>query len=389
MRDQNRQLMWAARLGAAFADPDLFVDCINECPDRDLAMRMMKLGARLSSQGGSKRREYVLNHVLECEARTSFFLQAPLDDLLLEIASCACKFDDSTLLFLLNRILDHGGERVAARMACALSPCIIAAVPTTPLLAELVDLATRLMQSDLSLVAHMFADAAFLDELSKRREFVTILPKLSSFPIEQCSTFLTVTTIGKLVDRCFSFARPVYFGQSFSQCAIRFLARCAAAHVADLEETITRGMVFLGRSGWAVEYGDILVSLLDTSSIKLVVELYRLGCLDDLVRTAISRHADHRTWWNILNQLRRQWPERVSNLLGEPTPHVAVTPESCPITLVECAHPVTASDGHTYERSAIMKHICVNGSFSPMTKQPLEMFLFPNRCICTGQVHLE
>merc|ERR1719343_429611 len=52
---------------------------------------------------------------------------------------------------------------------------------------------------------------------------------------------------------------------------------------------------------------------------------------------------------------------------------------TCPITKDLFDDPVVASDGHTYERSAITEHILRNGPRSPMTNQALQSTqFFPN-----------
>ena len=52
----------------------------------------------------------------------------------------------------------------------------------------------------------------------------------------------------------------------------------------------------------------------------------------------------------------------------------------CPITLDRMRVPVVASDGHTYERSAIQAVLKSSGR-SPMTREVLEPLLFPNRAL--------
>tara|TARA_B110000046_G_scaffold32301_1_gene34584 strand:+ start:248 stop:1870 length:1623 start_codon:yes stop_codon:yes gene_type:complete len=50
----------------------------------------------------------------------------------------------------------------------------------------------------------------------------------------------------------------------------------------------------------------------------------------------------------------------------------------CPITLEEIRDPVTASDGHTYEKYAIEKVLTSNDPRSPITKERLMPFIFSN-----------
>ena len=57
----------------------------------------------------------------------------------------------------------------------------------------------------------------------------------------------------------------------------------------------------------------------------------------------------------------------------------------CPITFDEMEDPVVASDGHTYERSAILSVLRdgkKNGvAFSPLTREPLRAIVYPNRAL--------
>jgi hypothetical protein len=55
------------------------------------------------------------------------------------------------------------------------------------------------------------------------------------------------------------------------------------------------------------------------------------------------------------------------------------TSHTCPITLSECVDPVVASDGFTYERSAILKVMRQSDiPHSPMTREVLDAFLISN-----------
>ena len=62
--------------------------------------------------------------------------------------------------------------------------------------------------------------------------------------------------------------------------------------------------------------------------------------------------------------------------LGElPLPHEF----KCPITYARMKDPVVASDGHSYERSAIVRVLAARHPRSPLTREPLERTLFANR----------
>ena len=57
----------------------------------------------------------------------------------------------------------------------------------------------------------------------------------------------------------------------------------------------------------------------------------------------------------------------------------------CPITFDEMQDPVVASDGHTYERSAILAVLRdgkkKGGAMSPLTREPLLATVYPNRAL--------
>ena len=53
----------------------------------------------------------------------------------------------------------------------------------------------------------------------------------------------------------------------------------------------------------------------------------------------------------------------------------------CPVTWSKFVDPVVASDGHTYERSAITDVIESGNGLSPLTREPLETYLTVNRCL--------
>ena len=53
----------------------------------------------------------------------------------------------------------------------------------------------------------------------------------------------------------------------------------------------------------------------------------------------------------------------------------------CPITQDTFVDPVVASDGHTYEKAAIQRHIETSGPYSPITRERITRTLTPNRHI--------
>ena len=136
----------------------------------------------------------------------------------------------------------------------------------------------------------------------------------------------------------------------------------------------------LWRTGWPVQLGPVLAHLLDTSNVALVVEWEKYGKLPSLIRASQT----HKTteWRAVRGILRHLYPARVRTALGET--HVAApdtdrTECTCVITLERIVNPVILSDGHTYERDAIMRHFASSGFVSPLTRQRVAPYVFTNR----------
>ena len=83
-------------------------------------------------------------------------------------------------------------------------------------------------------------------------------------------------------------------------------------------------------------------------------------------------------WEKVLSLLRREFTVDTYR----PDSDVPEAAEfCCPITLCRFVHPVVATDGHTYERSALIKHVVANGFISPLTREPLGTDVFENRAV--------
>lgn len=142
-------------------------------------------------------------------------------------------------------------------------------------------------------------------------------------------------------------------------------------------------VVALSRYGWPTAFGNLVANMLSTPSVEFIIELHRVHHLDFLIRKAhhhveISKDVQ---WRVVRGRLRALWPTRFASVLNLATiPKDAVsTTYECPITLQECIHPVVASDGHTYERDALLRFLADHEEpRSPVTKTPLCLILFEN-----------
>lgn len=388
-------LEWAARIGAAWADTELFVDVVSSCPHRRVATMLVKVGSALSALQGPARLRYITNHVMDCELKLAYFLGPPLDDILLQASTLTARSPEEVpFAKLMHAILDREVAGMPERIACSVAPVLIQLTATSENLDVLVDLSVRLMRMEPQEVTPMFEDSALFDNLAKRAELTVVIGRLCQIPFEKCPRMARVCTVGKVICRCIHMSKPMYASQSFAFDALLLMEICASVCGDDLAEVLVDGVVAHGRSGWVYGIGGLVRRLTAGPSVRLVVLLEKNGCLDTLIlaasrfRSVIESEASrgrpplHSSWGVALCQLRRQWPERVAEVLNEPyAAPLPVTEYTCPVTLCECVDPVVASDGHTYERNAILKHVCRNGAFSPLTKGLLELRLVPNRAV--------
>jgi hypothetical protein len=163
--------------------------------------------------------------------------------------------------------------------------------------------------------------------------------------------------------------------------AVKFLTCCSS--VVETNVLLISDIIYLSRHGWVDEYATLLLHMVSGTSVQFVVELERTGRLSSLLEE-VSRRVDDESshnqsvWIKIQSALQNIWPARMS-FAAEIT-SCAKTQAICPITLHTMVHPVVASDGHTYERDAIMELFVKFDGVSPMTKQRLDYHLFKNYC---------
>jgi hypothetical protein len=134
---------------------------------------------------------------------------------------------------------------------------------------------------------------------------------------------------------------------------------------------------------------EVPILLLQAGDVALVVQALRMGKKgEDLLRRLASQSAGHR------DALVLVWPSKMKEVLAVRTlrsnssPPLPCTSYECPITLEPCVDPVVASDGHTYERDALMNLFmhapCAHAAGplpvirSPMTRQRLLVMAYPN-----------
>lgn len=308
----------------------------------------------------------------------TFFAQYPLDMLLCHLHTrCDLLRTDAELHDLLADLATADGIDLP-RFACGIASVLLDALCSAPRVPALVARCIFL----LSVVAYV--DAELLNDLALFRTLATYAHGGSSTTVGHLLAFVHLggyaqTTV--LVEDLYValLRRVVRRGESDDALEAQTLV---AVNPELRSERYVEETVQLWRTGWPAPLGTLVATLLDTPCVALVVRLDRIGKLEDLVRTAHAAHTACPHWSAVHALLRGAYATRVAEILGDPAP----APETdagaeCPITLVRMQRPVVASDGHTYERDALMRHFVVNGFTSPLTRERVAPVLYPNRAL--------
>lgn len=130
--------------------------------------------------------------------------------------------------------------------------------------------------------------------------------------------------------------------------------------------------------GWRVAFLQALVRAAGTTIVvRIVQEQGETSCL--LRRLADGFSDVARAEYVAL------WPDVVAPAVqyaGAAAPATPCVDHECPITHDPCCDPVVASDGHTYERDTILRYMMKRpGAPSPLTRDPLDTFVVPNRSL--------
>ena len=278
-------------------------------------------------------------------------------------------------------------------MACNVIPSLTSVAENTPHVTALCMLLERFAKDPDSRL--MLCDPELFRSLSKRTILKTHLHSVINV-IVAAKLFGSPSVIDSVVYQCTSiFAYdygPTLFNTHASQndpilkSALELLECCAA--LSCWKSSLVPWMVEVSTTGWPLEMGRLLSVMLSGTSVEFVLAMHSHGKLSSLIRRAqdhMQKNVGDLTWRAVRASLKRHWPAQVSLALGnelEVKNGGAATTVTCPITLQECVHPVVASDGNTYERDALMKHMSNNRNvLSPLTKEPLEYHLFDNRAI--------
>lgn len=380
--EDTERTFLASVLGDSFGNAESFAAECQNCKDQSLVVDLFFLCGPLVTLQGTNYLSFVRHHVLGCKVRTAFYIRAPLQSYLMQIAGSPkllTTFKDNHFAFLVL-LLQVTKDLVVETVACVVIPAVtkvvhdvyyvgdmcalvahIAAVQTTRMTVLEPDLFRglamhfRLHPSEPSVV-----DVVQKGMLHLHKDLNVLFPV-----VRECAVFLE--TQGLCVR-----------GLS----ALHLLEVCAANPLWR-PHLIQHVVVYARRFGWEVVFGQLLSSLLQGQSVELVVKLHASGHLDSLIATSHAHSKQRVEWRAVRGLLRTHWPAQVDKFLpnhrdppANPSSENRQGCPECPITLHPCVHPVMASDGRIYERDALMTHFTVHGMISPMTKQSLDYSIF-------------
>ena len=334
--------------------------------------------------------DLIQREVWPSRPRTNFFVRAPLDHLVWNFAQLETDEDSEHVYNVFTRACQEGAN--VARMACGILPACARFLPKTKHMALVCNLLAALLEHS-DEVRNMMLDVELLRALAGRMQCYSNVVEVMNV-IRQIDTF--EDPIQPIVDRCAvllsksQVAARLHENEHLRE-ALSFLENYA--RVQRWRDYLVPHVVVLARNAWPMEMGTFMSSMLTTTSVHLVVSLENTARLRQLLRAAHAYASNSLAWRAVRGQVRKQWPAKYAEYLPQLAQLELVTTRqqrkstsgapslsaTCPITLDICIHPVVASDGHTYERDALMRHLSIAGFISPMTKGMLEYHLYENR----------
>lgn len=377
---QASTVVLAARVGRLNAS----MAALAQCPDRELRADLYTVRSQLEQLLLGTRKayvQYVRDEVWPSEHRTAFYVHAPLQSFLLGLVDSRDELDIEELLLVCDALLAGADE---ARVAAAMVPLIQAKVLTVDdetfsaacLLLKRVAISPSLLARTSLLDPGLFEALGIRMVRGNNEPFCVATAARLLLDASLFDNLCVVPVVHRCA-RCLAHSRVEWGSRPHLRACLDVLERACAEHSVWRDRLMVH-VVGLGTSGWDEACAPLLATMLGTTSVELVLRLHTAGRLASLAGTADD--LAHRegavglSWRAVRASLRRQWPSYISP--PWPTPSSGVV---CPITLDHCAIPVVASDGYTYERDAIVRHMATNGPVSPMTRQTLEYHLYDNR----------
>ena len=363
-------------MGAAWMDPVLFASIVADSSDLVGALDLVRMSSHLSTLHEIALYFYVDQHVWPSKVRTAFFLEQPLEEALYRIQTTDGweVFKDRAVYGFLTTALHRGA--LARKVFTAVSTKVIDATQDTPCIRLLLEFVLTVLDMDPSM-APALNDCQFFSHLVKRRDFPTLL----SFLVSLAKYDSLQSHFPAILYKCITFLRSGATEPEVRRNSLRLLESFTSTWYS----VVARVIANVSQKEWRTDMGRLLKQMLTSNSVELVLLLEGVQQLSSLIFFALRKTAEE-DWTEVLGRLRVHWPQRVAEVLNEPAPIQRITDVTCPITLAECVYPVVASDGHTYERDALLEHMRVHGPTSPITRCVITYHLFPNRAVYLPEV---
>jgi hypothetical protein len=309
---------------------------------------------------------------------SAFFSNGPVDDLFLFLMNnwrLSVVEAEHDVYSLLLRLLRAGAMR-GDRALCALLPSLAERVQHTARAVSLClflagaasscDTAREMLHSDqlaTAFVARLRAEASKADSPPRRAVFLMVLSTLA-------------LRAGRCALPVLHFCLGVATGDPSFLDTLDFLRSCAQM---PCWRPLLVEHVLSARLAHLPSAAPLVHTLVQGASVELVVRAYRAGtslldvvvahCTPSLRETSPLLFAA----WEATARRVRLLCEGEERAEGR----ASASAHTCPITLDACRDPVAASDGHVYERSAIVSHMIRNGVWSPLTREPIDYTLVP------------
>lgn len=323
-------------------------------------------------------------HILNNAVFVAFFSQGPLDRVimglhrqtyLLRTSQWVHDLLRTIITSIRTHLCDFQTTRIFERMAVGLPIVEAVSSPDVPLIGPCIDLLIFACNVSRNLIRDqpMFRTlATHMHKAIIREKIMNLLDVADLYSDTPMVEDLFLTVIRTVVNGRRTGQQPT---------AVEHMERMLRFNVDLRSGRFATHLAELWRTNWPVELGTILSHLLETDNVVLVLILERMGRLTALIH-ASNIHTTIE-WRAARGHLRRMLPGRVCSVLGEPNSGSTrpLTNVTCPITLDTIVDPVVLTDGHTYERDAIMRHLTSRGLVSPMTRQPVTPYVVTNRAV--------
>lgn len=291
-----------------------------------------------------------------------YALHGIVDDVLNMIRTPSPLDDGSVYNFFRSVLYDD------VRVACGLAPILV----SKPITLESLRLSDMIAQRDDT--RDLISDLSFLRRIAMHMEDIESDEIMFEVACQFNIRFIDEPLL--IDDTIRACLRRIRRRDGLFDLSTSFVSRCFD-NTATAAERHVDGVCELRHIGWPVSLGSIVRRMVvDTTSVEFVVRLRRLHGAMPAFMDASRAHARSVTsWFKVYAFL-----DGCERSMRQP----ARTREVCPITLEEMRDPVVASDGHTYERSAIVEYMVRTGMRSPITRVDITYHLISNRVLLTA-----